>query len=129
VSKLWPVYCIPSMQMCFLSTRQILQSELRVEGDKSGSTFCNKSGDAVLLAIPNLWGNIQIVRAHILKHNVPNPVSFITRYLDFKTLHCHFGYASDEIMCHVLNNIEDMKKICFPTQKCVCYSCILGKIY
>jgi len=29
--KLWPVYCIFSIQMCLLSTRQILQSELRVE--------------------------------------------------------------------------------------------------
>jgi len=44
--------------MCFLSTEQILQSGLRVEGDKSGSTFCNKSGDTVLLATPNLWENI-----------------------------------------------------------------------
>jgi len=44
--------------MCLLSTGQILQSGLRVEGDKSGSTFCDKSGDAILLATPNLWGNI-----------------------------------------------------------------------
>jgi len=58
VSKLWPVYCVPGMQMYFLSTRQIFQSGLRVEGNKSGSTFCDKSDDAVLLATPNLWSNI-----------------------------------------------------------------------
>jgi len=40
--------------MYLLSTRQILQSGLRVEDDKSSSTFCDKSGDAVLLATPNL---------------------------------------------------------------------------
>jgi len=44
--------------MCLFSTGQILQSRLRVEGNKSGFTFCDKSGDAVLLAIPNLWRNI-----------------------------------------------------------------------
>ena len=54
MSKLWPVYCVPSIQMCLLSTRQILQSGLRVEGNKSSSTFCDNSGDAVLLATPNL---------------------------------------------------------------------------
>ena len=58
VSKLWPVYYVPGMQMHFLSTRQIFQSGLRVEDNKSGSTFCDKSGDTVLLATPNLWSNI-----------------------------------------------------------------------
>jgi len=100
-----------------------------VEDDKSGSTFCDKSGDTVLLATPNLWGNIQIVRTYILKHNVPNSVSLIIRYLDFKTLHCHFGHTSDEIMCHVLDNVEDAKKICLPTQKCVCHGYTLGKMH
>jgi len=32
-------------------------------------------------------------------------------------------------MCHVLDHIKDVKKIYFPTQKYVCYSYILGKIY
>jgi len=54
MSKLWPVYYIPSIQIHLLSTGQILQSGLRMEGNKSGSTFCDKSGDAVLLATPNL---------------------------------------------------------------------------
>ena len=48
VSKLWPVYYISSMQMCLLSTEQILQSGLRVEDNKSSSIFCNKFGDAIL---------------------------------------------------------------------------------
>ena len=129
VSKLWPVYYVPSMQMYLLSTEQILQSGLRVEGNKSGSTFCDKSGDIILLATPNLWDNIQIVRTHILKHDVPNPISLITRYLDFETLHHYFGHASDEIMCHVLNNVEDMKKILFPIQKHVCCGYTFGKIH
>jgi len=47
----------------------ILQSGLRVEGNESSSDFCNKSGDTVLLATFNLWGNIQIVRTHILKYD------------------------------------------------------------
>ena len=58
VSKLWLVYCVPSIQIYLLSTRQILQSRLRVEDNKSGFTFCDKSDAAVLLATPNLWGNI-----------------------------------------------------------------------
>ena len=56
-----------------------------MEGDKSSSTFCDKSGDAVLLATPNLWDNIQIVRTYILKYNVPNSVSLVTRHLNFET--------------------------------------------
>jgi len=97
--------------MHLLSTRQILQSELRVEGNKSSSTFCNKSSDVVILATPNLWGNIQIVRTHILNHNVFNSLSFAIRHLDFETLHYCFGYISDEVMYHVLNNVENRKFI------------------
>ena len=117
------------MQIYLLSIRQILQSGLRVKGDKSGSTFHNKSGNAVLLATLNLCSNIQIIRTHILKYNVFNLVSLKTRYLDFKTLHHHFGHASDKVMHHILNNVEDAKKIHFPTQKHICHSCILGNIY
>ena len=32
-------------------------------------------------------------------------------------------------MCYVLNNVEDVKKIYFPTQKHVCHSYTLGKIH
>ena len=62
MSELCLVYCIPSMQICLLSTGQILESGLRVEGNKSGSTFHNNSSDAILSAISNLWSNIQIVK-------------------------------------------------------------------
>jgi len=42
------------MQMHLLSTGQILQFGLRVEDNKSGSTFHDKSGNAVLSDTPNL---------------------------------------------------------------------------
>ena len=42
MSKIQPVYCIPGMQMYLLSTRQILQFGLRVEGNESSFTFCDK---------------------------------------------------------------------------------------
>jgi len=70
VSKLWLVYYVSSIWMCLLSTRQILQSGLRVEGNKSSFTFCDKSGNTVLLVTPNPWGNVQIVRTCILKYNI-----------------------------------------------------------
>jgi len=129
ISKLWLVYCVLSMQIYLLSIKQILQSGLRVKGDKSGSTFYDKSGNAVLLATPNLCSNIQIIRTYILKCNVFNPVSLTTRYLDFKTLHYHFGHASNEVMHHILNNVEDAKKIHFLIQKHICYGCTLGNMY
>ena len=97
--------------MCLSSTEQISQSELRVEGVKSSSTFHKKSSDAVLLATPNLWNNIQILKTCILKYNIPNPVSLTTRHLDFETWHHYFGHASDKVMYHVLDNIEDIKKM------------------
>jgi len=65
----------------------------------------------------------------ILKYNISNPVSLITRHLDFETLHYCFGYASDKAIYQVLDNIENVKKIHFLTQKYVYYSCTLGKIY
>jgi len=68
----------------------------------------------MLLAISNLWDNIQIIKTYILKHN---PVSLKTKYLEFKTLHHNFGHTSDEVMHHVLDNVENIKKIYFPTQK------------
>jgi len=56
-------------------------------------------------------------------------MSLIIRHLDFETLHHYFGHTSDEIICHVLENVEDIKKICFPTQKYICYGCTLGKMH
>ena len=63
------------MQIYLLSTRQIFQSGLRVEDNKSSSTFYDKSSDTVLSVTSNLWENIQIVRTYILKHDIPNSVS------------------------------------------------------
>ena len=105
MSKLQPVYYVSGMQICLLSTEQILQSVLRVEDNK------------------------QIIKTHILKYNISNPVSLTTRCLDFETLYYHFGHASDEVICHILDNVENVKKICFQTQKYICYSYILRKIY
>ena len=47
ISKLWPVYCVPGMTMCLLSTEQLLQSRLSIKGIMDGSTFHNLSGDIV----------------------------------------------------------------------------------
>ena len=96
ISKLWPVYCVPGMTMHFLFTRQLLQSGLSIEGTMDGSTFCNSSGDAVLSALPNLWGSIQVMRTCIIKNNVSNLVSLVTRHPDYETIHHHLGHISDE---------------------------------
>ena len=56
------------------------------------------------------------METYILKYNVSSSVSFITRYLDFETLHYYLEYTSDEVMHHILDNVENTKKICFPTQ-------------
>jgi len=56
-------------------------------------------------------------------------MSFATRCLDFETLHHHFGHISDKIIHHVFNNVEDIKKICFLTQKYVCYGYTLENIH
>ena len=96
ISKLWPVYCVPGMTMHFLSTRQLLQSGLSIEGTMDGSTFCDSSGDAVLSALPNLWGSIQVMRTCIIKNNVSNLVSLVTRHPDYETIHHHLGHISDE---------------------------------
>jgi len=58
ISKLWPVYCVPGMTICFLSTGQLLQSGLSIKGTMDGSTFCDSSGNAILSALPNLWESI-----------------------------------------------------------------------
>jgi len=129
ISKLWPVYCVPGMTMCLLSTEQLLQSGLSIEGTMDGSTFCDSSSNAVLSALPNLWGSIQIVRTCIIKNNVPNPVSLVTRHPDYETIHRHFGHISDEAMRHILDNIEGAEKICFPNKKHVCRGCALGKLH
>jgi len=115
--------------MYLLFTMQIFQSNLRVKDDKSSFNFHNKSGNTILSAISNLWNNIQIMKTYILKYNIPNHVSLVTRYLDFETLYCYFGHTSDEVIYYVLDNVEDAKKIWFPIQKYICYSYTLRKMY
>ena len=94
-----------------------------------GSTFHDSSGDAVLFALPNLWGSIQVVRTCIIKNNVPNPVSLVTRYPDYETIHCQLGHISDKAMRHISDNVEGAEKICFPNKKHVCRGCTLGKLH
>jgi len=102
---------------------------LSIEGTIDGSTFCDLSGDAVLSALPNLWGSIQVVRTCIIKNNVPNPVSLVTRHLDYETIHCQLGHISDKAMRHISNNVEGAEKICLSNKKHVCCSCALRKLH
>ena len=92
-----------------------------VTGIMDSSTFRDSSGDAVLSALPNLWGSIQVVRTCIIKNNVPNSVSLVTRHPDYETIHRRLGYISDEAMRHVPDNVEDAEKVCFPNKKHICY--------
>ena len=100
-----------------------------MESNKSGSTFYDKSGDAILFTTPNFWDNIQMVRTHILKYDIPNSVIFATRYLDFETLYYCFEHVSDEVMHYILDNVKNAKKIHFPVQKHIYCSCTLRKIH
>jgi len=129
ISKLWPVYCVPGMTIHLLSTGQLLQSGLSIEGTIDSSTFCDSSGDAVLSALPNLWGSIQVVRTCIIKNNVPNPMSLVTRHPDYETIHCQLGHISDEAMRHISDNVEGAEKICFPNKKHICHGRTLGKLH
>jgi len=85
--------------------------------------------DAVLSALSNLWESIQVVRICIIKNSVPNPVSLVTRHLDYKTIYHQLGHISDEAMGHVPNSIEDAEKICFPNKKYVCCNYTLEKLH
>jgi len=129
IFKLWPVYCVLGMTMCLLSTGQLLQSGLSIEGTMNGSTFCDSSGNAVFSALPNLWKSIQVVRICIIKNNIPNPMSLVTRYPDYETIHCRLGHISDEAIRHISDNVEGAEKICFSNKKHVCCSCALEKLH
>jgi len=129
ISKLWPVYCVPGMTMHLLFTVQLLQSGLSIEGTMDGSTFCNSSGNAVLSVLSNLWESIQVVRICIIKNNVPNPVSLITRHPDYKIIHRQLGHISNKAIRHISDNVEDAEKICFPNKKHIYCSCTLGKLH
>jgi len=115
ISKLWLVYCIPSMTMHLLSTRQLLQSGLSIEGTIDSLTFCDFN--VVLSILSNLWRSIQVVRTCIIKNNVLNPVNLVTRHPDYKTIHHHIGHISDKAMRHISDNIEGIKKIYFSNKK------------
>ena len=78
------MYYVPGMTMHLLSTGQLLQSGLSIEGTMDGSTFCDSSSDAVLSI---LRGSIQVVRTCIIKNNVPNPVSLVTKHPDYEIIH------------------------------------------
>jgi len=69
------------------------------------------------------------VRTCIIKNNVPNPVSLVTRYPDYETIYRQLGHISDEAMRHVPDNVEGAEKVCFPNKKHVCRSCTLGKLH
>ena len=94
-----------------------------------GLTFCDSSSNTVLSVLPNLWGSIQVVRTCIIKNNVPNPMSLVTRHPDYETIHHQLGHISDEAMRHILDNVEGAEKICFPNKKYICHGCALEKLY
>ena len=94
-----------------------------------GSTFHDLSSNAVLFALPNLWESIQVVRTCIIKNNVPNPMSLVTRHPDYETIHRCLGHISDEAMRYISDNVEGAEKICFPNKKHVCHGCALGKLH
>jgi len=69
------------------------------------------------------------VRIYIIKNNVPNPMSLVTRYPNYETIHCQLGHISDEVMRHISDNVEGTEKICFPNKKHICHSCALEKLH
>ena len=69
------------------------------------------------------------MRTCIIKNNVPNPVSLVTRYPDYETIYCHFGHISNKAMRYISNNVESMEKIYFPNKKHICYGCTLEKLH
>ena len=69
------------------------------------------------------------MRTCIIKNNVPNPVSLVTRHPDYETIHYRLGHISDEAMRYVPDNVEGAEKVCFPNKKHVCRGCALGKLY
>jgi len=69
------------------------------------------------------------VRTYIIKNNVPNPMSLVTRHLDYETIHYQLRYISDKTIRHISNNVEGAEKICFPNKKHICYGCALRKLH
>jgi len=69
------------------------------------------------------------VRTCIIKNNVPNPVSLVTRHPDYETIHRRLGHISDEAMRHISDNVKGTEKICFPNKKHIYCGCTLGKLH
>jgi len=69
------------------------------------------------------------MRTCIIKNNVPNPVSLVTRHSDYETIYHRLGHISNEAMRHISDNVEGTEKICFPNKKHICCSCALGKLH
>jgi len=69
------------------------------------------------------------VRICIIKNNVPNPVSLVTRHPNYETIHRRFGHISDKAIRHILDNVEGAEKICFPNKKHICRGCALEKLH
>jgi len=87
---------------------------LSIEDTIDGLSFHNSSGDAVLFVLPNLWESIQVVKTCIIKNNIPNPVSLVTRHLDYEIIHCQLGHISDEAIRHIPDNVEGAKEDLLP---------------
>jgi len=69
------------------------------------------------------------VRTYIIKNNVLNPVSLVTRHLDYETIHHRLGHISDEAMKYISDNVKGAEKICFPNKKHICCNCTLEKLH
>jgi len=68
------------------------------------------------------------VRTCIIKNNVSNPMSLITRHPDYEIIYHRLGHISDKAMRHISDNVKDAEKICFPNKKHIYCGCTLGKL-
>ena len=69
------------------------------------------------------------MRTYIIKNNVSNLVSLVTRYPDYETIHCRLEHIFDEAMRHISDNIEGAEKIYFPNKKHICHGYALEKLH
>ena len=69
------------------------------------------------------------MRTCIIKNNIPNPVSLVTRHPDYETIHRRLEHTSNKAMRHISDNVEGAEKICFPNKKHICRGCTLGKLH
>ena len=69
------------------------------------------------------------MRTCIIKNNISNPISLVTRYLDYETIHHRLRHISDEAIKHISDNVEGTEKICLPNKKYIYYGYALGKLH